>query len=151
MKDLIIKALDGAIVKVNRITPTTKKQIKSISIMDVNPLDLPVFMRDNNIPHDACFEGRNNGYDAWDDIVLSWDIDVPTTEDDKLKFKRKHFRRIAFRFVFDLLVKNEYKRIGFGFNYSKLKDFYDTTVYDMYMNKDFDRLVNYYFLSFEKI
>ena len=31
-----------------------------------------------------------------------------------------------------------------------MKDFYDVTAYDMYMDKDFDRLVTYYSLFFTK-
>jgi intergrase/recombinase len=99
-------------------------------------------------PNNAYFSGRDNGYDAWDDIVLAWEIDIPTTEKDKLSFKRKRFTNIAWKFVYDLLIKNGYKRVGY--NTSLLKEFDDTTVYDMYINEDFDRLVKYYSLPFVK-
>ena len=68
---------------------------------------------------------------------------------DKLKFRRKRFSTIAFKRVFDLLTTNGYKRVGF--NSGLLRDYKDTTVYDMYMENDFDRLVKYYSLSFVKI
>jgi len=148
MKTLIIKALNDAIGKLDRQTPITKKIIKSVSIIDVNPLDIPKFMKDNDIPDDAYFSGRDNGYDAWDDILLSWVIDVPTTDDDKLKFRIKRFTTIAFKYVYDVLTSNGYKRVGY--NSGLLKDFDDTTVYDMFINKDFDRLVKYYSLPFAK-
>ena len=146
MKELIIQALNDAFDVLEKRIPLTKKKTKSISIIDVEPINLLSFMKDNNIPNDAYFDGRDNGYDAFDDILLSWDIDVPTTDEDKLKFKRDKFTTIAFRFVFHLLEDNGYKRVGY---YSgKLKQFSDTTVYDMYIEKDFDRLVEYYSLAF---
>jgi len=45
-------------------------------------------------------------------------------------------------------MKNGYKRTGY--NSGLLKQFDDTTVYDMYISKDFDRLVKYYSLPFVK-
>ena len=61
---------------------------------------------------------------------------------DKLLFKRKRFTDVAWKFVYESLIKNGYKRIGF--NSALFKSFDDTTVYDMYIDKDFDRLVKYY-------
>lgn len=146
MKNLIIKALDCSMSKLDRITPVTKKDVKSVSIGDVNPLNIPTFMKENNIPDEAWFGGRDNGYDAWDDILLCWKIDVPTTDAEKLTFRRKRFTTIAFKIVYDLLTTNGYKRVGY--NSGLLQDFDNTTVYDMYKNKDFDRLVKYYSLPF---
>jgi hypothetical protein len=77
MKDLIIAGLDSAFDQLIKQTPKTKKITKSISIYDVKPIDLPQFMLDNNIPADAYFDGKDNGYDGWDDILLSWDINIP--------------------------------------------------------------------------
>ncbi len=149
MKELIIQALNDSFNLLEKQVPLTKKQNKSISILDVEPLELPTFMRDNNIPNDAYFTGKDNGYDGWDDILLAWSIDVPTTEKDKIEFKKKRFTDIAWKFIYDLLFnKNGYKRVGY--NSGLLKEFDDTTVYDMYVNKEFDRLVKYYSLRFKK-
>ena len=148
MKELIIQSLNTAFTVLEKRTPLTKKKAESVSIIDINPIDIPSFMKTNNIPNDASFDGRDNGYDAWDDILLSWEIDIPTTDKDKLKFKRDKFSSIAFKLVYDLLIKNGYKRVGYSS--SLLKQFDDTTVYDMYINKDFDRLVKYYSLPFVK-
>ena len=103
-------------------------------------------MQDNNIPTDAYFTGRENGYDAWDDICLGWEIDVPTTDKEKLKYKKQKFDNYAFQSVRVLLTQNDYKRVGY--NTSLLKEFDDTTVFDMYVNEEFDRLVKYYSLRF---
>jgi len=53
---------------------------------------------------------------------------------------------VAWAFIYDALIKNGYKRVGF--NSGRLKEFNDTTVYEMYSSKDFDRLIKYYSLSF---
>jgi hypothetical protein len=148
MKNLIIEALDNAFESLIKNVPLTKKKTEYISILDVNPLELIKFMKDNNIPDNASFGGRDNGYDGWDDICLVWEVDEPTTETDKLKYKKKRFTSIAFQSVYQVLVNNNYKRVGY--NSRSLKQFDDTTVYEMYIKKDFDRLVKYYSLPFAK-
>ena len=148
MKDLLVQALNEAFDILEKRIPQTKKKTECISILDVKPVDLITFMKDNNIPYDADFSGRDNGYDAWDDIQLCWDIDAPTTEKDKLDFKKKNFTTICFERVYSLLTNNGYKRVGF--NTGLLKAFDDTTVYDMYIHKDINRLVEYYTLYFVK-
>lgn len=151
MKDLIILAMNDAMTLLVKQIPQTKKSVKSIDISDVPPLELIQYMKYKNIPDNAYFDGKDNAYDAWCPgiTLLSWEIDVPTTDDDKLKFKRDRFSTIAFRFVYNILTENGYKRNGY--NTGLLKEFSDTTVYDMYVNKDFDRLVKYYSLPFNKM
>lgn len=146
MKEFIIQALDEAFVKFERTIPQTKKQEKLISILDVNPRDIVQFMTDNDIPSEAYFTGRDNGYDAWDDICLGWEIDVPTTDKEKLRYLKERFTNYAFQSVKNILLNNGYKRVGYST--SHLAEFDDTTVYDMYNNKEFDRLVKYYSLPF---
>lgn len=149
MKELIIQTLDEAFVLLEKQVPQEKKKNKTISIIDVKPLELISFMKSNNIPDDASFGGTDNGYDAWDDIVLEWDINVPTTDKDKLDYKRRRFTDISFKLVYNLLTKSGYKRVGF--NSGQLKEFADTTLYDMYINKEFDKIVRYYSLYFIQI
>lgn len=142
MKNLIIQAIDEAFVVLEKQIPQTKNQIELISIKNVSPLDLVNFMKENNIPNDAYFSYD----DKYNEICLSYDVDVPTTDEYKLKFKRERFTRIAWRFVFDSLTKSGYKRVGFNSGF--LNEFKDTTVYDMFINSDFDRLIKYYSLFF---
>lgn len=146
MRSLLMSAMSDAIVRLDAQIPQTKKQVRSISIMNVKPIELLQFMKDNGIPDDACFDGRDNGYDAWDDILLSWDVDVPTTDSDKLAFKKKRFTDIAWMYVYQKLTANGYIRQGV--NSHLLKQFDDTTIYDMYMNVDWDRIELYYSLRF---
>lgn len=149
MKEYIIKALDDTNVKVEKQVPTKKKKYKSLSILDVKPIELLQFMQKNNIPDDAEFDGVENGYDGWDDIVLSWQIDVPTSEKDKNEYRMKRFEVISWKHVYDILISNGYKRLG-GWNGSDFKQFKDTSLYQMYLDKDFDRLVKYYSYYFTK-
>lgn len=148
MKDLIIKALDDALILLEKRIPQTKKEIEYVNIDDVAPLELIQFMKDNNIPDDAYFGGKPNSYDSFDEVCLCYNVDIPTTEKDKLRFCRSAFTSIAWEFVYDLLIKNGYKRISY--NSASLKQFDGTSVYEMYINNDYDSLVKYYSLSFVK-
>jgi hypothetical protein len=159
MKELLKEALDLAVIKLESVTPQIKKKKNSISILDVSPIDLAKFMQENNIPNDAYFDGRDNGYDAWNDILLSWEVDVPTSEKEKLEYKNRRFHDIAFKYVFDLLTTNGYKRISgqdIGrITYKKTSNsissiimFDNKSVYEMYMDKELDKLVEYYTMYF---
>ena len=108
METLIRKSLDDASAILEKQVPKTKKETKTISIMDVSPLELLSFMKSENIPNDAYFSGSDNGYDGFNDIVLAWDVDGPTTEKEKLEYKRRRFDNIAFTKVYDLLKTNGY-------------------------------------------
>ena len=148
MKELIIQTLNEAFVTLERRTPQTKSEAVYVNIEDVSPFDIVEFMKDNNIPDTASFSGKPNSYDAFDEVCLSYDIQVPTNDKEKLKYKRHMFNTIAFKSLQEVLTKNGYKIVGFSSGL--LKEFDDTTVYDMYMNKEFDRLVKYYSLRFIK-
>ena len=145
MKEFIIQALNDAMVNVEKRTPKTKKKTICEDISDISPFKIVEFMREYNIPDNAHFS-----CDGYEDGVynpcLCYDIEVETTEKERLVFKKRVFSTPAFQNLYHLLIKNGYKRVGF--NSGLLKEFDDTTVYDMYINADFDRLVKYYSLSF---
>lgn len=151
MKDIIIEALDNTFNSIIQKTPKTKMTTDSVSIEDVNPLDIPTFMKDLNIPDDAYFDGTANGYDGWipGDIKLSWDFEIPTTEADNKKFMEKRFSGVSSKNVYNILITNGYKRIN-GHS-SRFLEFRDNSIYDMYLKKDFDKLVKFYSLVFTKI
>ena len=143
MKELLKQPLAEAEASVNNSAPKTKNSYKSINIDDVDPKDLALFMKKNNVPDHAYFDADDELY-----CNLEWVVDVPTTNEDKLKHKRKRFNYRAWLSVRDVLLANGYKRVGY--NSGLLREFNDTTPYDMYMDGDFDRLVRYYSLPFEK-
>jgi hypothetical protein len=162
MENLLKKALDDAFIKLENQVPQTKKKTETISIQDVKPSQLLSFMKSNDIPNDAYFTGTDNGYDGWNDIVLAWEVNVPTTEKEKLEYKNRRFHDIAFKSVYDLLTPNGYKRTSGQqdrnrISYKKCSNsissiilFDNKTVYEMYMDKDFKSLLEYYSMYFKK-
>ena len=161
MRNLISKALNDAFTILENQLPQTKKKMETISIQDVNPSELISFMKSNDIPKDAYFSGIDNGYDGWNDIVLAWEVDVPTSEKEKSEYKNYRFHDISFKKVYDLLTTNGYKRIS-GLDNSRITYkkrsnevssiimFDNKSVYEMYMDKDLDKLVEYYSMYFQK-
>jgi hypothetical protein len=148
MKELITQALDEVFSRVLRQVPQTKKKTESIGILDVRPLHLEAFMSANGIPEHAYFSSADNTDEiSAGEIYLAWEVDVPTTDKDKAKFKRDKFSVICFPPIYKLLTSNGYKRIPCDSR--AMRRFDGTTVYDMYSNKEFDRLLDYYSLFFK--
>ena len=163
MKNLISKALNDAFITLENQVPQTKKKTETISIQDVKPSQLMSFMKSNDIPNDAYFTGTDNGYDGWNDIVFAWEVDVPTSEKEKSEYKNYRFHDIAFKKVYDLLTTNGYKRISDRnqgritykqrSKYSGMSSiilFDNKSVYEMYIDKDLNKLVEYYSMYFQK-
>lgn len=149
MTELLISALDEAFIILNKQIPQVKKITKSISIFDVKPIELIKFIKDNNIPDDAYFDGSSNGDGGYDDFLLSWEVEVPTTDKDRLDYCRRTFSSIAFRLIHKSLTSNGFKRIYPWSSF--LNEYKDTSIYDMYVNKDFEKLKKYYSNYFEKL
>lgn len=150
MKELIIEALKEAYAKLENQVPKTKKIIKtSSSILGLPISELPQFVKDNNIPEDAIFVGIDDSYDGFDDFVLSWEIEVPTTDADKLKHKRLRFKDISWGFVYHKLLENGYKRVSI-FNSQSIKPFENLNHYDLFIENNFGTLLEYYKLYFTK-
>lgn len=158
---LSIALVDAFITLENRV-PQTKKKTKTISVIDVKPTELKLFMESNDIPCSAYFTGADNGYDGWNDILLAWEVDIPTSDKEKLEYKNRVFHDIAFKKVYDLLTTNGYKRTSLQnkerISYRKSNDgtftyiimFDNKTVYEMYMDSDLDKLSEYYSMFFKK-
>lgn len=144
MKELIILAIDQAFVDVENALPHSKVIFFQESVFGETPKDIVKYMIENNIPEEATLVGDENG-----DVLLRWEKTVPTTETDKAEFKKQRFNAIIFRYVYKHLTENGFKRVGF--NSALLKQFSDTTVHNMVVNGEFDRLVEYYSLHFKKV
>ena len=52
-------------------------------------------MKENNIPDTAWFGGKPNSYDAFDEVCLCYDVKIPTTDKEKLKYKKEKFTNTA--------------------------------------------------------
>lgn len=148
MQELILSALSVALEKLENRVPQTKNKENFISLRDVEPLKLMEFMRENNVPEDAWFDGEDNGYDAFSDIGLMWWTKIATTQQDKLKFKTKRFDDIAWNCVRDILVANGYKvcPIDYGF----LREFKFDNLYTMYTKGEYERIFKFYSFRFKK-
>jgi len=143
LKTIIQTHLELSIELLEKQVPKHKKSAKYISIDHVSPMDLPQFISENNIPKECCFTTDVN-----EDVSLYWEIDVPTTDQDKLIFKRKRFDSILWTYIYKTMIENGYKRKGV--DSGLFKQFNDATIYDRYVNKDFDRIVDYYSLYFKE-
>jgi len=153
---LITQALNNAFEKLEKQVPQTKKKIENIKIEDIKPSQLSSFIAENDIPDDCCFD-----LDKYGNQLLSWEVEVPTTDIDKLEFKNNRFNNIAFKSVYDLLTANGYGRISKidrnrtgsrKLNYvSYITTFDGMTIYEMYIGKNFDLLLEYYSMYFRKI
>ena len=145
MNELIRKALDDASNLLEKQTPQTKTTIKSICIDDIMPYELTSFMKKNKIPDNVFFNSNEeNG-----SIYLMWEVFIPTTEKDKLEYKRKRMRDVAFKFIYETLTKNGYERIPL--NSDHFKKYRNFNIYDMYLNDDINGIVDYYSSYFRKV
>jgi len=141
MKDLILPILHDIHSKLEKNVPQTKKETVYVNIESVKPQDIMKFMADNNIPDYAEFGGKPNDDDAYDEVCLCYDIDVPTNEKERLHARKGVFDRAFFK-INESLSANGYKRVPANSNF--FTKFKNLTVYEMYISNDFDRIVEYY-------
>lgn len=149
MKDLIIKPLEDFLEKLTKGVPKTCKTNKYVDISEVLPKDLSKFMLENNIPDEADFDGEPNGYDGWTPWVirLRWEIDVPTNEEQKQEYIETRFENENFRIVANVLKPNGYKILKWDWQllgHGKL-------VYSWLINKEYEKIVNYFSQRFAKV
>jgi len=148
MKELILEALHEAYECMEKQVPQTKTETKFQPIEGIRVTELAGIIREHNIPEHAEFVA------VWDDNIggeeagLRWYIDVPTTDLDKLNFRKVRFSNIAFKYVYDKLIANGYKRIGVWSH--ELKKYFREDFYNKYYAKEYDYLVEYYSLYFTK-
>jgi len=80
-------------------------------------------------------------------ITLSFKVEVQKSIEEIETQKRKFFERKAWYSLYTTFSKMNIKRIH-G-NHETWKSFKDTTIYDLYLNKDFEKLYSYYSLFFQ--
>jgi hypothetical protein len=153
-KELIIAALDDYFNYLKEHSPRTKKEEKSIRVDDLKLSEVISLMEKDGIPAEATFTSIGDWLDGNHSPYLSWEVEVPATEEDRLEYLKSRFNgkgliRSAWASVRDTLKANGYEHKPYRPDYSE--EFGKTTVYDMYMNKEFDRLVKYYSQQFRKI
>lgn len=148
MKDLVIQSINEAFKRMEELTPTQKGKVHFESIREINPLQLVEFIKENNIPDDATFEGQDNGYDGYDDFGLHWITPIPTTQADKDKFQKDWFNRNFGNKVGGLLKDNGYKRVPY--NHLLFKKFNNICMLTEYKKGNFNLFIEYFSLLYAK-
>lgn len=142
MRELIIQSLHEAYAKLLSQIPETKKVPKYLEITDVEPKDLLEFMKLNNVPDDAVFGGKPNGYDAYESVCLVYDVEFPTSNKEKSDFKISRFPSLTYSILYRKATELGYVRVPIDSRI--LNSFKGTSIYEAYLDKDFDKLVEYY-------
>jgi len=138
IKELIIEGLNNANIDLAKRTPKTKKVLIEVDLTFVKPNEMYTFMRDNNIPDDAFFSTNGDIFSP----ILSFYEDMVTNDNDKLDFNIGLFPKLAYTEILRLLTENNYK--FFNINSYSLMEFSNTTVYEMFVEKQYDRLIRFY-------
>lgn len=144
MKNIIKTALDKTFDHCKKLYGDHKTVEKSISILDVNPLELRSFMRENNIPDHAEFSGKDNGYDGWDDIVLAWTVKEKMTDQEKNILYGENFYRISQYYVPKIMRQNGYTPVD------SISESVSELLYEKYMKGDFDDIAELYSFLYKK-
>lgn len=145
MKELIKHALDEAYEKALKSASTqkTKKEYKYIEIKDVKPLELSNFMKENNIPDNVYFSTDNNHNGI---VCLCYEVEVNQSDSDKELMTKLIFNALYFGIIHKVMTSNSYTLQGAVLS----KYFHFDYVYNLYMDKNFNELVKYFTVYFEK-
>lgn len=137
--------------------PPKVNQPKEANITEVMPVDIAKFMRDNNIPATADFDGEDNGYDGWEvgTLYLTWTVERLANQSEKDAMVHRRFNANAFPRIAKVMQAKNYKRLT-----PTLKEIKKHTVdlegkyikYNYiaaYRAGDFDKLAEYFKLYFK--
>lgn len=166
MKDLIIKALNEVFEAVTAQTPNVKINEEFFDAEDCSVADLQKIIKENNLPEDICLElwhpeSDNKMYKDWGIDGDGYPIDslgfvrrtrIPTTEKEQLEYRKKEMRIKGLDTVKYTLLNNGYI---FSDYYLSDKVFWGNPTnkidaYDLYINKKWDELVEYYSKYYKK-
>jgi hypothetical protein len=82
------------------------------------------------------------------ELIISFEIEEIKTEAEKIKEFIYYFNKRVYRFIYNEMIENGYKRVGF--NSALLKPFDNINLYELYIHNDFETLEKYYSLYFVK-
>jgi hypothetical protein len=82
------------------------------------------------------------------ELIISFEIEEIKTEAEKIKEFIYYFNKRVYRFMYNEMIENGYKRVGF--NSALLKPFDNINLYELYIHNDFETLEKYYSLYFVK-
>ena len=167
MKELIIKALTEVFEAVTKQTPNVKIDEEFFDAEDCSVADLQKIIKENNLPEDIRLElwhpqSDNKMYKDWPvdddgDSINSLGFvkrtRIPTTEKEQLKYRKKEMRIKGWDTVKYTLLNNGYTFSDYYFDYKNV--FYGSPTnkidaYNLYINKKWDKLVEYYSKYYRK-
>ena len=123
--------------------PLYETRLKSINIDEVKPMALTEFIKDNNIPENAYF------YTSEEYVFLRYGIQVPASKEFQMQYVAKKFNANAFNRVYKALTPLGYTRKSFQYSIYKEK-FYKSSLYELFINKRYDALEEYFSLMFKR-
>jgi len=146
MNELIISALHEAKKLIDKQAASqTNRLTNELSINEVIPSELNYFIKENNIPFNSYFD-----FDCdKNEVLICWDIEDKLSEKERLEYKKRRFPNVAYSFIFKNMVKAGFNRTAY--NVKEQTDILNKNeVYEAYLKKDFDKLVNGYSIMFKK-
>jgi len=143
LDSLIKSALDEAFVKVNNLIPKTKTIEKENLVSGMTVQEIYNYCKNNNLPLSSEIYTNDDG-----DMYISQTLTVPMTDKDIADVKRKKFETLAWKLVFDSLTANGYKRKPLSSSF--FKKFDGISLYERYVNGDFENLIEFYSAHFGK-
>lgn len=147
MKELMIKTLNDVYNElINNKCKTTHIVSHSEYINEFTVSTFNTFIKKNNIPDDAVISTSVSDY--YDDTyyaTIYWNVEVPNSEDYKVKYTRTHFEGNAFDAMSIALLNNGYVSRNFPCNIQSKH-----AVYNWYMDKNWEELEHYYLIFFKK-
>lgn len=150
MKNLIILALDEAYKRSKKDAPEIKYDVtKSGSISGMTVSQLLSFIKENNINPEAVVSVDTESSDVFISVRLNLYNNIPLTEQEREYAVRGNFDRYAAMGAVRIMLENN----GYKSKYvdrDKLMMYKTMSLYDMYMAKEFDFLVNYFSLFFDE-
>lgn len=97
-----------------------------------------------NAPATAYLTSGDDG----NEVYLEWQEKISVTGEDLAEFKQKRFPSIAWQCVYNALTAAGYNRVGFSS--CLLKQFDGVSLYDKFLDADFDFFVSYYSFRFTR-
>lgn len=167
MKDLIIKALNEVFEAVTTQTPNVKINEEFFDAEDCSVADLQKIIKENNLPEDIRLElwhpgSDNKMYEDWPNDHDGDPINslgfvkrtrVPVTEKEQLKYRTTEMRIKGWNTVKYTLLNNGYTRSDYYLDYKNVVYGSPTNkidAYNLYINKKWDELVEYYSKYYRK-
>jgi len=151
---------DNAITNIKEKTPKVIKKNKYIELITEDSLVSSYLFELKKIAKEYGIEDVNQmeifyqcdeNYGTEDDsgIYTVVQVDYELSDKELEQIYNRRFENRLWKMIYAEFIELGYKRAGYDSR--DFKEFDDTSVYKMYKNKEFDRLLKYYSLKFKKI